>query len=115
MHHRHHCAPHGAQAVVQGTGQDQAQLLCSLEMETGGWVYHAASSPSQQGEPSKLCHSLPSWSPTTAYINHQGHQGPSQPHLCGHLQTLAYQHGVVYDVVVGKSGPLGVSSCPLRR
>lgn len=57
VHHRHHCAPHGAQAVVQGTGQDQAQLLCSLEMETGGWVYHAAGPPSQQGEPGKLCHS----------------------------------------------------------
>lgn len=68
MHQRHHCAPHGAQAVVQGAGQDHAQLLCSLEMETGVCVYRGDSSPSQQGEPGKLSQSLPSCSPA-AYRN----------------------------------------------
>lgn len=63
VHHRHHCAPHGAQAVVQGTGQDQAQLLSSLEMETGGWVYHAASSLGQQGEPASCLTPCPAVPP----------------------------------------------------
>lgn len=111
VHYRHHCAPHGAQAVVQGAGQHQPQLFCSLEMETGAGSIMQSVLPTSRGSPA----SCPIPCPAAPGSLYKPAQRPSPPHLCGHLQTLANQDGIVYNVVVGKSGPLGAASSPLRR
>lgn len=67
MHYRHHCAPHGAQAVVQGAGQHQPQLFCSLEMETGAGSIMQSVLPTSRGSPA-ACRNLPSAHPHLTFV-----------------------------------------------